>query len=166
MLMKNDTGHRQQIPGLKVDLAAGECCEIPDGYCLPRRSAGGARIPSVVESLAPGMRPADPAAWAEWLKSPPEEGNLVGNVVPAKPKSAFMGEGLPEGLAEIAAAKDKLRAEKAKATAQKAGLGTEAPVDPMPPPAPEPPLAPAHTSETTSETPVSKTPRKGKNKEQ
>ncbi len=161
MLMKNDTGHRLQIPGLKVDLAPGECMDLPDGYCLPRRSSGGARIPSVVESLAPGMRPADPVAWAEWTKAPPLEGAVVGGFNPAKTKTAFMTEGLPEGLAEIAAAKDAVRAQAAKATAQKAGLGTEARVDPMPPPAPAAP----HTADSVPESPVAA--RKGKkNKEQ
>lgn len=156
MLMQNQTGHRLRIPDLKVDLLPGACVELPDGYCLPRRSAGGARIPSVVENLAPGMRPADPIVGAEWAKAPPQEGAIMGGYNPAKPKEAFLREGLPEGLAEIAAARDKLRADQAKTAAQKAGLCTETrAADPEP--------STAHTPDSVSESPIAaKTSRKGK----
>lgn len=159
MLMKNDTGHRIRIPCLKVDLAPGECKDLPDGYCLPRRSPGGARIPCVVENLGPGMRPADALAFAEWSKAPPADNAVIGTSNPAKTKEAFVREGLPEGIAEIKAARDKVRADQEKATAQMTGLGTE-------PRVPDPVLMPAHTPAQVSETPiVAKTARKGTKKE-
>jgi hypothetical protein len=49
----------------------GETVEIRDCYARPGRTVGGGRRPSVIENLAPQLRPANPDELAEWEKAPP-----------------------------------------------------------------------------------------------
>ncbi len=155
MLMKNDSGHTVTLKSLRLRLEPGQTAEIPDGYCLPRRSAGGARVPSVVESLGgytdsqgknPCIVPSDPQCHVEWAKAPDLDRPFVGGVPPAKPKAHFMAEGLPEGLAEISAAKEAVRYQAARVSAERAGEQLPQPAFPA----------------TSPEVSISKSPKKQK----
>lgn len=58
MLLVNLTGSVVSTPELGgLEVAPGATVEIDDGYCRPRTSPNGARLPSIVEMVAAGLTP-------------------------------------------------------------------------------------------------------------
>ena len=60
MLMVNTNAGRlrtSEFGGL--DLKPGDTCEIDPGYLKKRRGANGAELKSIVEMVAPGLKPLD-----------------------------------------------------------------------------------------------------------
>lgn len=60
-------------PGIgRVFCEVGKTVNVPDEFCRPGRSQGGGRTASVIEMLAPQLRPVDPAELEAWSKPPAE----------------------------------------------------------------------------------------------
>jgi hypothetical protein len=108
MRMRNKGGQAVTVHGLNLVVPAGGVCEIADGYCRPQLAANGARIPSIIESLAPQLVPADTAEEAAWRlppasSAPPSHletkadiaGRLEDDGMPAV-VAAIVAEGPPE----------------------------------------------------------------------
>ena len=55
------------------NLKPGEICEIAEGYARPSRASNGGRKPSIVEGLAPQLKPADADERAHWLRTPTKQ---------------------------------------------------------------------------------------------
>lgn len=105
MRFVNVAEHRVSVEmdGVVITCEPGGSCEIRDEYARPGVTAGGGRRPSVVEMLAPQLKPADMAARSEWEKVP-------GPVAPPAPKvitaADLVAEGMAPAVAEhVAAAK-------------------------------------------------------------
>lgn len=49
-----------------LDVPPGATVDIEDGYCQPGINVNGSRRPSIVERLAPCLKPADPEQRARW----------------------------------------------------------------------------------------------------
>jgi hypothetical protein len=76
--------------------------EIEDGYALPRRYDNGSRRPSVVEEIAPQLKPADPQERLMWEQTPeaPQAGpRLRGGNLPTI--EGMVAAGIPLGKAEL-----------------------------------------------------------------
>jgi hypothetical protein len=102
------------------DLPFGETCDIPDGYSHPQRAGNGARLPSIIEKLAPQLKPADPKERKIWLRVPPPGRSDGYREHPVPSVEALVRTGLPQGVAEIehkkaVAARDEERKARTKA---------------------------------------------------
>lgn len=78
----------------------GATVEIEDGYAQPRRADNGSRRPSVIEQLAPQLKPADPTERAQWERVPdatPRAGKAAG--MPTV--DGLVAAGVPKGQAEL-----------------------------------------------------------------
>lgn len=76
-----------------------EVVEIPDGYAKARLADNGARRPSIIEELAPQLRPADEAEHAEWLQPPARVTRTSTRGLPTV--EGLVASGVPKGQAEI-----------------------------------------------------------------
>lgn len=96
--VKNETDRRIVHEDLDIDVKPGETCEVLEGYVMPRRGASGERFPSILEQVAPGLRPVNEDDRARWEKAPtsPEK-------APAKMPSVkdLVAAGMPQGMAEM-----------------------------------------------------------------
>lgn len=89
----------------------GETVEIPEGLARPERKANGSRRPSVVERVAPQLRPVD-ETWAAEFDSTPEPAPVQSRLRGAHgPVAAGTGGPIAPGVA----AARKAKAERAKA---------------------------------------------------
>lgn len=70
-----------RAPCITVD--PGEVVDLPDWACAPRRNPNGSRRHSVIEDIAPQLKPANEEELAEWLLTPPPETGKQGRYVPS-----------------------------------------------------------------------------------
>lgn len=72
MLFKNPTEITVKIAaGAGMSVAPSAVIDLPDPWCSPRRASNGSRIPSIIEMIAPQLKPANDADRIEWEKAPP-----------------------------------------------------------------------------------------------
>jgi hypothetical protein len=89
-----------RLPDLKIDAAPGAECIVPDAYASPRLGSNGARLPSVIERLAPQLIPADADELATWRGVPAFEATKTPTVIS---RSAAVAHALADGHSQGAA---------------------------------------------------------------
>lgn len=101
MRFKNETDQQVFIAmGKGITVPPGGEIDIEDGYALPRRADNGSRRPSIIESLAPQLKPADPAERAVWEQAP-QRGKRGAAPLGGMPTvEGLMAAGVPKGVAE------------------------------------------------------------------
>ena len=114
MKFKNTSQSSVFVEGFGV-VKAGAELDVKDGYALPRRARNGQRIPSVIESVAPQLRPVDKADLARFLGTPSKCEEVP---PPRNPTAASLeAQGVAPGVAAIMADKASVREEAAFAEA-------------------------------------------------
>jgi hypothetical protein len=88
-------------------------CEVPIGYALPRRASNGDRRASVIENLAPQLKPADLEYRKVWEEAP-EVDPVMRNRARLPTVAELVAAGTPEGVAESMVNALHATAEKAK----------------------------------------------------
>lgn len=103
MLFKNPTESRvlvrlKQGASYQFFVEPNEVVDIDDKFAKPRLAENGGRRASVIEEIAPQLRPADPEDEQEWLKTPAfAESHKPGVYIPTVQELVRMGT--PRGVA-------------------------------------------------------------------
>ena len=84
--------------------------DVPEHLARPFRMDNGGRRPSVIEQLAPQMKPVDKDFAAEWAKVPDELASQPRSA-PAPTLGGLLAAGVPRGVAEAIVAARKAKAE-------------------------------------------------------
>ncbi len=85
--------------GKGVTVPARGYYECQEAYAKPRRADNGDRFPSVIEMLAPQLKPADPSDLVEWKKAPPPVSRAP-QAAQLPTVEGLMSLGLPRQVAE------------------------------------------------------------------
>lgn len=107
MKMKNTSDGPAIIKELGLVVEAGKTVDIDDQYAKPGRNGTGSRKPSIIEMLAPQMRPASKEDEVEWLKVP-ETDNAVPEVAGPPTATDLIRQGVPAAVAEHQARRKRL----------------------------------------------------------
>lgn len=96
--VKNETDRRIVHEDLDIDVKPGETCEVLEGYVMPRHGSSGDRFPSILEQIAPGLKPTNEDDRARWSQAP-----AAAEKAPAKMPTVkdLVAAGMPQGMAEM-----------------------------------------------------------------
>lgn len=96
--VKNETDRRIVHEDLDIDVKPGETCEVMEGYVMPRHGSSGDRFPSILEQIAPGLKPTNEDDRARWSQAP-----AAAEKAPAKMPTVkdLVAAGMPQGMAEM-----------------------------------------------------------------
>jgi hypothetical protein len=98
MLFTNPTDQEIRVKiGTGFTVKPGVVIEIEAGIATPRLYSNGARRPSILEQLAPGLVPSDEADRMQWLKAPDYKPSTPTNSLPTV--DSLVLQGIPRGVA-------------------------------------------------------------------
>lgn len=98
MLFKNDTPTRVKVAiGKGYVCEPGQTIEVEEAYAMPRRHDNGSRRPSVIEQLAPQLKPASAAERLDWEQVPAARSRRTPGRIPSVDE--LVQSNVPRGVA-------------------------------------------------------------------
>jgi hypothetical protein len=96
--VRNESDRRVVHEDLDIDVEPGQVCEVLEGYAMPRRAASGERFPSILEQVAPGLKPVEAEDLERWQKAPDAAAKAPAKMPTVKD---LVAAGMPQGMAEM-----------------------------------------------------------------
>lgn len=103
---RNETDTICAIPSLDLLVRPGETVGIPEGYALPRKRSNGEKRTSVIEDIAPQLRPARDEDRVRVETEFAEDAVTAKAKVTPRTKEAFLKMGISPAVAELMSARD------------------------------------------------------------